>query len=526
MLAMFAAAACESSSDDNKVTPDGGGGVFEAGGSTPEAAPPIDAPADTSVACAPGGFQWATPGGGAGQSDNVYGVALDKDGSVWFTGTFIGSAKWGDVALTAADTVHTTAFVAKLDATGKVLFAKALGADQTDIANVSQRVRLDADGNAYVVGTYEKELKVGTVVDLIQDNTGSAGAGFVLKLDKDGNPLWGVTTANAGGSREAGRDVAVDANGDVYFTGHYNGNAKFVSTPGGGPDDIVVNAVGGDASEEAVFLAKYSQTTKKWLWAKGWSGGGNDGGLGLGVVITADGVSVTGQINGKLDVDGTLLTAADGAFLIKASKDDGHVLWTTQIAQTGANIAHAVAAAADASGNVYLVGSFQGTASFESAAIVADAGADDAGAGAISVTVTDTGTDMFLAKYDANGKPIWVKHAGASNGITSAADVAFDGTDGLYLSGFKQGSPIFDPSTTLAHTGNLWVARYDTSGAVKWVTGNDSPSVASGEGFAVSVRSPSSGLVVGGTFVAMPTFGALSVTSVGQDDGVVTRLCN
>ena len=525
VLAIFAAAACESSSDDNKVTPDGGGGVFEAG-PTPEAAPPIDAPADTGAACTPGGFQWATPGGGPGQNDTVYGVALDKDGSVWITGTFIGSAKWGAVALTGADTVHTTAFVAKLDATGKVLFARALGGDQTAISNIGQRVRLDADGNAYVVGTYEKELKVGTVVDLMQDNAGTDGAGFVLKLDKDGNPLWGITTSNQGGSREAGRDVAIDTNGDVYFTGHYNGAAKFVSTPGGGPDDIVVNAVGGGASDEAVFLAKYSQATKKWLWAKGWSGGGNDGGLGLGVVATADGVTITGQISGKLDVDGTLLTSADGAFLIKASKDDGHVLWATQVAQTGQNVAHAVAATADAAGNVYLTGAFEGTATFESAAIVDDAGADDAGAGALSLAVTDSGQDMFIAKYDGNGKPVWAKHAGAANAITRGNDIAFDGTDGLYVTGFKQGSTIFDPTTTLTHSGNLWVARYDTSGTLKWATGNDSQNVASGEGNSVSVRSPSSGLVVGGGFNAMTTFGAVQVTTAGEDDGVVARLCN
>ena len=523
-LAALAVNAC---GDDDNAAPKADASVpFETGAS--ETSTPVDSGNDVDTgpgACTPASFAWATPGAGA-LTDAVNGVALDTDGSVWVTGSFIGDTTWGAFPLTGVDKTHPTSFVAKLDAKGTVLFAKALGGDHLQFNDSGgQRVRLDADGNAYVVGSYLGELKIGTTVDLLQNNAGGADAAYIVKLDKDGNALWGLTTANDGGSAEAGFDVAIDANGDVYFAGSFDGRVKFVNTPDGGIDDIDPLPSGG-TSVEGAFLAKYSQTTKKWLWAKSWTGGNDSGGTALGIALTADGVTVVGTITTAISIDGTILSAASGSFVVKTAKSDGHVLWATQIANGSAStLARVAAVTADGANNVYLTGSFTGTATLESAAVVLDAGSDDAGAGSLKITVTGTGTDMLVAKYDANGAPGWVKHAGVGDLTTRGSDVAFDGASGLYIAGFKQGTPSFD-AQTLTHTGDLFVARYDTSGAIQWVTANDSASTGSGDGRGIAVRSSTSGVIAGGFFNATSTFGSVSLTSAGSDDGVVTRLCN
>ena len=185
--------------------PDGGGdGASSA----------ADADADAG-ACSPGAFEWATSGGGQGQGDEARGVAADKDGNVWVTGTFIGTATWGAFQLSAADTSHTSIFVAKLDPTGKVVLARTLQAAPdagiTSANDVGERIRVDAEaGDAYVAGTFQEQLDVDDV-HLVQQNTGTGGAAFVLKLDHTtGKAVWGSGVCQQrrlarGGARRCGR---------------------------------------------------------------------------------------------------------------------------------------------------------------------------------------------------------------------------------------------------------------------------------------------------------------------------------
>src|SRR6185503_2838528 len=50
---------------------------------------------------------------------------------------------------------------------------------------------------------------------------------FVLKLDKDGNPLWGKIFGDA--LDQEAQSVAVDAAGNIVVTGYFNGSIGFNS---------------------------------------------------------------------------------------------------------------------------------------------------------------------------------------------------------------------------------------------------------------------------------------------------------
>lgn len=516
VFVLGASAAVYACSDSNGTTasPQADGGGFDA-------APPNDAgEAGDAATCAGGQFTWATSGGGAGQGDDVNGVAVDGSGNTWIVGTFIGDAKWGDATLTAQDKVHTSGFFAKLDPTGKVVFAHPIepsiaGEHRVDAA----RVRLDAAGNAYVVGTFDDQIDVDDVHLLGQAN----GSMYVLQIDPTGKAKWGVASKNDGGSREEGYDVAVDSAGDVYVAGSYNGRVQLGSL------EVPASAT---TSDQAVFVAKYAPLTSQWAWLEGWSGRTpNSGGEAHAIALGGDGsVYAGGTIENDVDFGGGRYFAdATGSFLVKLDRGDGHLLWATDLAPPSDQTKVVVrAAVSDTAGNLFVTGSYTGSVVFAAAADVAmlDGGpAADAGSHGQSLAVTGTGEDMFVVKYDATGTPAWAKHAGNGNGNTHGDDIAFDGASGLYVGGFHQGPTTFD-AETLSHSGDLFVARYDVAGAVAWVQGNDNASHGGGDALGVAVPSPTSGVYIGGSYDTETTLGAFHLTGAGQDDALVGRMCN
>jgi len=426
-------------------------------------------------------------------------VALDVDGSVWLAGTFIGSATWGTIELTAADTAHPTGFVAKLDPTGKVLLARAL-----PNASAITRIKLDAAGNAYVVGAFDMSLDLDGV-HLVENDNGN-GAAFLIALDgATGTAMFGAQSTT-GTDGVVANDVAIDSAGAVYVTGEYNGQIVFGNT-----------TVEGLTSDRAPFVAKYSAGS--WAWAKGWAGmtnGTNDGGVGTAIALDdAGNLYATGQISGTTNIDGTVLTADSGTFIAKLATATGEVAWTASIVPSSASgdRDYAVGAAVDSSGALYLTGAFQGTPMFT-------------GTGpAITATTVAGNPDAFVAKYSPAGAPLWVADAGdTDSGLTRGDAIASDGTD-VYVAGFRQGNTVLG-GTTLPDTSSMFVAKYDATGAVVWAksaseTGNDAA-----EADAISVLSPTSGVAVGGSFGEMTTFGATTITDNGQGGGFVTAMCN
>ena len=109
--------------------------------------------------------------------------------------------------------------------------------------------------------------------------------------------------------------------------------------------------------------------------------------------------------------------------------------------------------ATDASGNTYVIGSFNSsTASFGSI-IVNSAGSDD----------------VFLAKYDATGNPLWVQTFGSS-GSDIGHGVAIDGNGFVYISGSFSSATITLGSFTIArtYTTGFFLAKLAASGNVIW----------------------------------------------------------
>lgn len=123
-------------------------------------------------------------------------------------------------------------------------------------------------------------------------------------------------------------------------------------------------------------------------------------------------------------------------------------------AGAGDDVAYAVKI--DASGNRYLAGYFNATATFNGTTLVSHGG-----------------SDIFLAKYGSSGNLLWLVQSGGS-GLDTAYDIAFDTTGSVYMTGLFTDSATFGSvdGKTQTVTGVNWtlfLAKYSATGNLLWV---------------------------------------------------------
>ena len=245
--------------------------------------------------------------------------------------------------------------------------------------------------------------------------------------------------AHSGGGLEAdvANGVAVGRYGQVYVAGAVQGSSASFDTlklsPKGSSD---------------AFLATYDHGGGL-IWAR--SAGGPNQDAGLAVAVDSQGNSIlagyyqAGALFGDLAVTNA---GVSDAFIAKYDSA-GSILWVRTVGGTGEETANSVAV--DADDNCYLTGYFQKAASF----------------GSTSLT-NRGGVDLFLAKYDPNGTLLWARSAGGP-GEDIAFAVATDPQGGVVVAGYFNGQAQFE-SVQLVAAGkkDLFVAKYDSSGALQW----------------------------------------------------------
>ncbi|MBK7667488.1 MAG: T9SS type A sorting domain-containing protein [Sphingobacteriaceae bacterium] len=126
--------------------------------------------------------------------------------------------------ITASGGSHS--FVSKLDVTGNFVWAKSWGAATG--TSSGNGLALDAAGNVYTTGSFEMFVDFDPGpgnANLIASNSDI----FISKLDNAGNYVW--AKALSGSMNEIGTAINVDAIGNVYTTGYFNGTVDFDPSP-------------------------------------------------------------------------------------------------------------------------------------------------------------------------------------------------------------------------------------------------------------------------------------------------------
>jgi hypothetical protein len=191
-----------------------------------------------------------------------------------------------------------------------------------------------------------------------------------------------------------------------------------------------------------------------------------------------------------------LLFAWPGAPSAHAQTAPPNFLWAYRAGWTNYDLAQAITV--DATGSCYVTGAFEESAYFGSTLFK--------GAGS---------RDLFLAKYDANGKFLWAQTAGGTNYDLGTA-LAVDKQNNVYVAGAFSGAAKFG-SVTLTSAGgrDAFLAKYDPNGRIQWAVRGGGRAEDCAHGVAVD---PEGNVVITGYFEDTAGFGASRLVSAGYDD--------
>jgi hypothetical protein len=313
-----------------------------------------------------GNLKWAKSAGGGG-NDRARAVANDAAGNVYIAGMFTDNAAFGSSNLAGVGPGTRDIFVAKYDANGNFLWAKAAGGSGRDEAH---GIKCDAAGNVYVCGFFSGTSDF-SGTSLTAPN-GYFDA-FLAKYDPSGNLMW----VKQGGDDydDVAWSVTVDNAGKIYVAGEFIGGAMF------GGSQVISNG------STDVFVACYDNSGTV-LWAKGAGGSMIDRARGINTNGTD--IFITGQFGATATFGSKSATAADSSDIFIAGLDpSGNFTWLAAVGggqdsleTLGYESGDAVCG--DASGNVYATGALLNGGTFG------------------SITLTGyTRTDMFLTKLSA-----------------------------------------------------------------------------------------------------------------------------
>jgi hypothetical protein len=149
----------------------------------------------------------------------LYGMAAVPGGGVVLVGSYSGALSFGNETLPVAS--GTDAFVVRLDGSNQVMWAKSFNATTWEV--IARGVAVDPAGNVVIGGSFAGSTDFGS--GLVSPSEDTLPDGFVVKLGPDGAYYWHHTFG--GTLDDIVNSVAVDANGRVSVTGHFNETIVF-----------------------------------------------------------------------------------------------------------------------------------------------------------------------------------------------------------------------------------------------------------------------------------------------------------
>ncbi|MGY3090566.1 hypothetical protein ACVWYF_003621 [Hymenobacter sp. UYAg731] len=429
---------------------------------------------------------------------------------------------------------------------------------QTVLGNSATVIRgsaANASGDYYVIGTYNGTLSLGGTAPTLTSVGGSEDM-FLAKFSNSSNSfVWAVSGGGSG--TEDGRAVAVNGS-NVYVTGTFAGTAtisgtgltdasgsgsgqdmyvaKYVdngttvsnggalSGGGGGSDQGLSIAVNGTsiyvsgflststtplpvisgstltgAGSQDMFVARFNDSGTLTNGSAVSSGGASlDRALAIGV--NGNGVYVTGYFTGAglVTISGTALTGTGGQDMYVAK-------YTATLGNAGAVSGGSTTndqgqALTISANNIYVAGTFTGTASIAGSSL------------------TSTGlADMFVAKYTDSGSGLTNGFAARDGGANTEAvgDIAVTGNT-LYVVGNFTTSTTLSGSSLTSNGLDAFVAKYTDQGSSLANLGaidggNDAPGTGTSSANTISLSGAQA--LVAGAVATPATFGSIAVAS-------------
>jgi hypothetical protein len=310
-------------------------------------------------------------------------------------------------------------------------------------SEISRDIAVDPNGNSCIIGRFSSStLTIGSSTFINQGNVDI----FITKLDPNGNVLWSKTVGGTG--FEDGYSIVSDNTGNVYCAGIYTSPSitfgNITLTNSGGYD---------------IFFVKYNSSGNL-IWANHY-GGVSDVYVKDLATDNNGNIYMTGFYSISSLTFGSITLSNAGSDDLFLTKFDplGNVLWAKRSGTS--NTERSFSLATDLNNNVVITGGFYGSSITFA-----------------STTLSGSGGNVFIAKYDPLGNVLWAKGAGG-NGTDLGSGISTDAAGNIYATGgFSSLSTnytiSFDNipvSSTGSGDGNVYVVKYDALGNALWAKG-------------------------------------------------------
>lgn len=389
-------------------------------------------------------WNWLSHSSGDGM-ETIQSVAVDPSGNTLAAVNCQGNCGFGPFSYSGSRYIC----VVKADPQGNWLWLQHSGNDDNlDVAAIAA----DAAGNSYIAGYFADSVTLGGTT---LTSAGSFDV-FAAKLDPAGNWLWARKAGDV--LDQKAFDIALDSSANVYVAGRSNDQASLAvwssaGTPLGGAvypgtgtatcNDIAVDAVGN------IYLAGYFTDS-----------------------VTFGTTTLTSL--GYEDI-----------FTVKVTSS-GNVDWARRAG--GSSFDRALSLDVDATGSVYLTGSFIGTADFG------------------TTSLTSAGQrDIFVSKLGSGGAWLGTVRAGGM-GEDEGSAIAVSGPTAFYLTGYFSNTVSFG-TTNLTSNGyrDIFAGKMNSAGTWLWAMGAGSSG--GDEGLSLGLDA-AGGLRIGGEYAGEAQFGS------------------
>ncbi len=254
------------------------------------------------------------------------GIAVDASGNAYFTGNFSLTANFGSFSLNAQGS--SDIFVAKIDASGNILWAKSFGGNNQDIG---WAIDTDDQGFVYVTGSFYDTAYFGNHRLISKSNDI-----FVLKLDASGNVIW--VKAQGGTAVEIPRGIAVSNDGNIYLTGYFATSATKTDTTYTYFD--TVGPITSHSNSMDIFIAKLD-TSGNAIWAQKMGGKSQDQGFGVTVDHLGN-VFGTGMFQSTAYFGTDSFVSYTNEIYVTKWDKDGNYKWARQFGSTSGDYGYGV----------------------------------------------------------------------------------------------------------------------------------------------------------------------------------------
>jgi hypothetical protein len=386
-------------------------------------------------------------GGTAGSSYSEGGdnIATDMHGNVYVTGDFQGpSITLGSTVVTNQHYSNNQSglFIAKYAPSGNLLWVRS-----TDGGGILD-ITCDKFGNVYITGTFDPTMILGTYTI----TTVGANDFFIAKYDSSGNALWAKSAGGVSNS-EMGNAITTDNSGNVIVSGEFYSTSMTIGT----------YTLTNFNTQPDYFIAKYDSSGNV-LWASAAGGNRYDIGNSVSTDMNNNIYSVINYNSDSIKMGSTTLySPAPGSGNLVVTKYDslGNIGWAKQIITGALGMSVGIAQiVSEASGDYYLTGAYGGTLTIGNDTLFFNNGGN---------------TDIFIAKYNSSGNPLWARGASSSNYDDYTRGISLDNAGNPHIAGFFIGPSIAFGSNVLTNPhpnqATVFVAKYDVNGNAQWAQG-------------------------------------------------------